>query len=148
MDLRSFSLTVQITSSAAASTVVSGIMSSFSETPQLRNLSLVARQQYRCACTVDLAPFTGLTSLKISNWHLPDRTVSSIPSLTHLRSLDLSHTCLGSTAGSSKFLQGINNNNNKHLRCGNRKGPLGRTDQTHHRMDPTQWLPDHQLKQY
>ena len=37
---------------------------------------------------------------------------------------------------------------NKHLRCGNRKGPLGRTDQTHHRMDPTQWLPDHQLKQY
>ena len=41
-----------------------------------------------------------------------------------------------------------NNNNNKHLRCGNRKGPLGRTDQTHHRMDPTQWLPDHQLKQY
>ena len=23
-------------------------------------------------------------------------------------------------------------NNNKHLRCGNRKGLLGRTDQTHH----------------
>jgi len=27
-------------------------------------------------------------------------------------------------------------NNNKHLRCGNRKGLLGRNDQTHHRMDP------------
>ena len=25
---------------------------------------------------------------------------------------------------------------NKHLRCGNRQGLLGRTDQTHHRMDP------------
>ena len=36
-----------------------------------------------------------------------------------------------------------NYNNNKHLRCGNRKGLLGRTDQTHHRMDP-----NHQLKQY
>ena len=27
-------------------------------------------------------------------------------------------------------------NNNKHLRCGNRKGLLGRNDQTHHRRDP------------
>ena len=27
-------------------------------------------------------------------------------------------------------------NNNKHLRCGNRKGLLGRNDQTHYRMDP------------
>ena len=28
------------------------------------------------------------------------------------------------------------NNNNKHLRIGDRKGLLGRNDQTHHRMDP------------
>ena len=30
---------------------------------------------------------------------------------------------------------------NKHLRCGNRKGLLGRNDQTHHRMDPEHPVP-------
>ena len=30
----------------------------------------------------------------------------------------------------------VNKQANKHLRCGNRKGLLGRNDQTHHRMGP------------
>ena len=40
------------------------------------------------------------------------------------------------------------NNNNKHLRCGNRKGLLGRTDQTHHRMDPNTMASRPPTKQY
>ena len=41
-----------------------------------------------------------------------------------------------------------NNNNNKHLRCGNRKGLLGRNDQTHHRMDPNTMASRPPTKQY
>ena len=40
------------------------------------------------------------------------------------------------------------NNNNKHLRCGNRKGLLGRNDQTHHRMDPNTMASRPPTKQY
>ena len=39
-------------------------------------------------------------------------------------------------------------NNNKHLRCGNRKGLLGRNDQTHHRMDPNTMASRLPTKQY
>ena len=39
-------------------------------------------------------------------------------------------------------------NNNKHLRCGNRKGLLGRNDQTHHRMDPNTMASRPPTKQY
>ena len=38
--------------------------------------------------------------------------------------------------------------NNKHLRCGNRKGLLGRNDQTHHRMDPSTMASRPPTKQY
>ena len=41
-----------------------------------------------------------------------------------------------------------NNYNSKHLRCGNRKGLLGRNDQTHHRMDPNTMASRPPTKQY
>ena len=105
--LRSFSVTVEIDNPAAASRFMSGVISSFGGAPQLCSLSIVGSQQYRSACTMDLAPFVGLTSLQINNWQLRDSTLSSISSLMHLRSLDLSRTCLGSTPGSSQFIQSI-----------------------------------------
>ena len=42
----------------------------------------------------------------------------------------------------------VYNNNSKHLRCGNRKGLLGRNDQTHHRMDPNTMASRPPTKQY
>ena len=109
--LRSFSVTVQIANPAAAATFMSGIMSSFSGPPQLLSLSSIGRQgqEYRSlnACAMDLAPFTGLTALKVNHWHLTDPALSSVSSLTLLRSLDVSHTCLGSSIGSSQFIQSI-----------------------------------------
>ena len=42
----------------------------------------------------------------------------------------------GHPIGANEGSYGQNKQTNKNLRCGNRKGLLGRNDQTHHRMGP------------
>ena len=65
----------------------------------------------------------------------PRRTTSPPPYTNPPKTDNINHRsrqCPDTSCGVSA----LNKQTNKHLRCGNRKGLLGRNDQTHHRMGP------------
>ena len=92
----------------AAGAAAEGVVEALGTTPKLWSLSLTGPshrlKQPGNPLRINLSPLSGLTALKLSNWQLDSRTISSLISLKDLRTLDLSSCEVGSSSSMAEEL--------------------------------------------